>query len=289
MFFCVVKTDVFTDLRIQIQCLLNFGQGKINHNASVGLSSFDYRPKIRFATVSSAFLVFKILTVSLSVFGLSLLCFLGLWLQHHKGNVFKFYCCTKKSGFFIVNDIYRPRNIFVQFKNCIIKLLAVAFNLNFIVTLFKPQMWFFSLYGRRSDELITTYLLAFHLWTDGIKGWHTLRQEDSLFFATAVTKIGYHPAVIYSITHVLNSVGCIYANDGIKWLATLILNNPHLCTCDLPTNTLYYLEEYVQQFCNNNRNKIKRNAEIRNALTTVLSFLVDRGSTCGYMLREQYC
>ena len=144
-------------------------------------------------------------------------------------------------------------------------------------------------YGRRSDELITTYLLAFHLWTDGVKGWHTLRQEDSIFFATAVMKIGYHPAVLYSITRILNSVGYIYENEGIKWLSTLILNNSHLRTCDLPINTLYFLEEFVQRFCNNNRNNIKRNAEIKNALTNVLSFLVDRGSTCGYMLREQYC
>lgn len=144
-------------------------------------------------------------------------------------------------------------------------------------------------YGRRSDELITTYLLAFHLWTDGVKGWHTLRQEDSIFFTTAVTKIGYHPAVLYSITRILNSVGYIYENEGIKWLSTLILNHSHLRTCDLPTNTIYYMEEFVQQFCNNNRKNIKRNAEIRNALSNVLSFLVDRGSTCGYMLREQYC
>lgn len=144
-------------------------------------------------------------------------------------------------------------------------------------------------YSRRSDELITTYLLAFHWWTDGIKGWHTIRKEDSAFFATAVTKIGYHPAVLYSIARILNSVGYIYVNEGIKWLATLILNNPHLNTCDLPTNTLYFMEEYVQRFCNYFRNDVKKNVEIKNSLNTVLSFLVDKGSTCGYMLRERYC
>ena len=144
-------------------------------------------------------------------------------------------------------------------------------------------------YGRRSDEIIATYLLAFPYWSEGIKEWHTLRQEDNVFFATVVAKIGYHPAVLFSISHILNSVGRIYSNDGIKWLATLLENNPHLYTCDLPINTLYFLEEYVQQFCSNNRNTIKRIVEIRNTLATVLSFLVDRVSTCGYMLREQYC
>ena len=144
-------------------------------------------------------------------------------------------------------------------------------------------------YGRQSDEIIVTYLLAFYEWSEGIKEWHTIRPEDSIFFTTAVDKIGYHPAVLFSIARILNSVGYIYANDGIKWLAKLLLNNTHLQTCDLPTNTLYYLEEYVQQFCSKNRNNIKKDAEIRNAITTVLNFLVDKGSTCGYMLREQYC
>ena len=146
-----------------------------------------------------------------------------------------------------------------------------------------------SRYRRHSDELILTYLLAFQYWKDGIQGWHTLRQEDSSFYVTAVDKIGYHPVVLYSIARILNSVGYLYESDGIRWIATLLLNNSHLYTCDLPTNTIYYIEEYAQRFCTNNRNNIKRNAEIRNNLSTVLSFLVDRGSTCGYMLREKYC
>ena len=33
----------------------------------------------------------------------------------------------------------------------------------------------------------------------------------------------------------------------------------------------------------------QKDAEIKKALTIVLSFLVDKGSTCGYMLREKFC
>ena len=144
-------------------------------------------------------------------------------------------------------------------------------------------------YSRRSDEVVSTYLLAFPWWQEKIREWHTLRQEDSGFFTLAVNKIGYHPAVLYSIARVLNSIGYAYTDLGIRWLSTLIANNAHLSNCNLPVNTQYYIEEYVQHFCSKNRNKLKADAEIRNALITVLSFLVDRGSTCGYMLREQYC
>ena len=105
----------------------------------------------------------------------------------------------------------------------------------------------------------------------------------------AVNKLGYHPAVIYSIAYVLNTIGYCYTDFGIKWLADLIINNDHLKNCNLPVNTQYYIEEYTQHFCSKNRNKLKSDAEIKNALIAVLSFLVDRGSTCGYMLREHYC
>ena len=144
-------------------------------------------------------------------------------------------------------------------------------------------------YGRHSDEVVSTYLLAFPWWQDSVHEWHTLRQEDSDFFTLAVNKIGYHPAVLYSIARVLASIGYVYTDLGIKWLSALILNNAHLSNCNLPINTQYYIEEYVQRFCSNNRSKLKTNTEIRNALMTVLSFLVDRGSTYGYMLRDQYC
>ena len=144
-------------------------------------------------------------------------------------------------------------------------------------------------YRRHSDEVISTYLLAFPMWQEKAREWHTLRQEDCDFFTLAVNKIGYHPAVLYSIARVLNSIGYNYTDLGIKWLSALIANNAHLNNCNLPVNTQYYIEEYVQRFCSDNRNKLKADVENKNALITVLSFLVDRGSTCGYMLREQYC
>ena len=144
-------------------------------------------------------------------------------------------------------------------------------------------------YGRHSDEVVSTYLLAFPWWQNDVREWHTLRREDSEFFTLAVSKIGYHPAVLYSIARVLNSIGYAYTDLGLRWLSAIITKNTHLSKCNLPLNTQYYIEEYVQRFCSNNHSKLKTDVEIRNALITVLSFLVDRGSTCGYMLREQYC
>ena len=153
----------------------------------------------------------------------------------------------------------------------------------------KCSINFGSHYAGELDEIIETYLLAFPWWNEQALAWHTLRLEDSTFFTNAIRKIGYHPAVLYSVARVLNTVGYIYIDHGMKWLSDIIQTNPHLQNCELQLNTLYYIEEYVQRFCTSNRNKIKRNAEIKNALAVVLNYLVNRGSTCAYMLREKYC
>lgn len=141
-------------------------------------------------------------------------------------------------------------------------------------------------YGGELDEIITTYLFAMPWWKKGIHEWHTLGTDNTLFFSKAVDSFGYHPGVLYSVSCILNSVGYQYINEGVKWLAKTIHNNPHLRNSVLQVNTEYYIEEYMQRFINTYHDEIKKSHELRNDVIEVLSFLVDRGSTCGFMLRE---
>jgi len=144
-------------------------------------------------------------------------------------------------------------------------------------------------YGGELDKIVTTYLLAFPWWQDSVHSWHTLRKEDINFFIKAATRLGYHPGTLYSVARVLNTIGYDYLDYGIKWLATIIRGNPHLKDILLEVNTDYYIEEYVQRFITSKRTDIKRSPELRSETLDVLSFLVDRGSTCGFMLRESIC
>lgn len=145
-------------------------------------------------------------------------------------------------------------------------------------------------YGGELDKVLTTYLLAFPWWTKGIHSWHTLRGEDSLWFKKASADFGYHPGTLYSIARVLNTVGYdTFLDYGIEWLAEIVRNNPHLRICSLEINTEYYMEEYTQRYILCKRSEIRRNSHLRKNLFDVLGFLVDRGSTCGYMLRESIC
>jgi hypothetical protein len=141
-------------------------------------------------------------------------------------------------------------------------------------------------HGGTLGEIVTTFSLAFPWWTENIRSWHTLKTEDWPFFVKLTTKLGYHPCVLYSIARVLDTIGFEFLDRGIDCVSTIVEDNPHLVQIPLQVNTEYYLEEYMQRFIRAHRNDMKGNPEMRRKVIGVLSFLVDRGSTCGFMLRE---
>ncbi len=140
-----------------------------------------------------------------------------------------------------------------------------------------------------SGEILVTYLLAFPLWSEEAHSWHTLSIENSSFFTKAVNQLGYHPGTLYGVARVLNTIGYNYLEQGISWLATIIHNNTHLLNCPLEVNTEYYIEECLQRYISANRIKIMHSPEVRRNVLDTLSFLVSRGSTCAFMLRESIC
>ncbi|OBR26137.1 hypothetical protein SRCM101266_03433 [Bacillus amyloliquefaciens] len=136
-------------------------------------------------------------------------------------------------------------------------------------------------------QIVITYLFAFHWWNDKIKSWHSLKKDDHLFFRYISYELGYKPGVLYAIGRVLNTVGYNnYLSQGIDWLYEIINNNPHLEQKKLEVNTEYYIEEYMQRYILENRLSFKKKPALRNKVIVVLNFLVNRGSTVSYMLRE---
>jgi len=137
-----------------------------------------------------------------------------------------------------------------------------------------------------TNELIHNYLLAGSVWRKGVKEWHTLKDRDKLFFKKVAEDIGHHPAVLYSISKVLNDIGSKFIEDGVFWISNILQKNESLLTEELEINTIYYIENFVRRYILKNRYKVKTSKQIKKQIMVILNFLVERGSVTGYLLRE---
>ncbi len=100
------------------------------------------------------------------------------------------------------------------------------------------------------------------------------------------SSIEYNPIVLFSISRVLNTIGYNFIEEGIEWLFTIINENPYLQHIELQINTVYYIEYVMMRYINRHEADIKRTPSLREKIICILSVLVDKGSTIGFLLRE---
>lgn len=132
------------------------------------------------------------------------------------------------------------------------------------------------------------HLLANPYWREGITQWHSLKVNNSSFYLAAANRTGYDPTTLFSVSYVLNTVGKTpFKAAGLDMLHIIIKNNHHLYQRSLIDNTLFYIEEYILSFVTEQTELLQVDASVKKKVVDVLDFLVARGSTMGYLLREE--
>lgn len=137
-----------------------------------------------------------------------------------------------------------------------------------------------------TKEVIYNYLLAWSYWNKTAKEWHSLKEREKLFYKKVSEDMGHFPPVLYSISKVLNEIGSNFLEDGILWLSNMIDKNRNLISEELEVNTIYYIENIVRKYILTSHQKIRTTVQTKKAVVSILSFLVERGSATGYLLRE---
>lgn len=137
-----------------------------------------------------------------------------------------------------------------------------------------------------TKEIVHNYLLAWPYWRENAKEWHTLKDREKLFFKKVAEDIGQHPAVLYSLSKLLNDIGSNFMEDGVLWISNILQKNKTLSTEELEINTIYYIENLVRRYILNNRQKVLKSTQIKKQVIVILNFLLERGSVTGYLLRE---
>lgn len=143
------------------------------------------------------------------------------------------------------------------------------------------------------DKIVLSYLFSSHnilgdgIFPDSWKSWHSLQPKDKRFFKEMSENIGHCPSALYSMSKFLTSIGSIYLNDGIAWIANMLRKNINLSKDKLEDDTTYYIKILIRKYIFESSQQIKREKKIKEDVLEILNFLIEKGSALGYMLREK--
>jgi hypothetical protein len=134
------------------------------------------------------------------------------------------------------------------------------------------------------SALIKVYLLTNV--RSGETNWHSLTNQNKRFIRKLTEDINQPSTVLYSISKLLTDIGSEFLNDGVEWIANLIKKNSELSNITLEVNTIYYLEKVIKKYISLERSNIRKYLSNKENVLIILNFMVDKGSTSAYMLRE---
>lgn len=137
------------------------------------------------------------------------------------------------------------------------------------------------------EESMTTYLLTDPLAVGNVSEWHSLRENDLWLYGRIAKDGGGRPVVLYSIVKALDSFVSRYVERGIEWVYDVIHDHGDLDLGRYEGDTVFYLEKILSKFILQNGGRIKQNNMLRKQLIEILTFMVERNSVHGYMMREK--
>lgn len=136
------------------------------------------------------------------------------------------------------------------------------------------------------DKIIKSYLFAQTRWNNTTKEWHSLKSTNMRLIKDVSEQMGQYPSVLYSISKLLNDIGSSFVADGLVWISNMLSKHLEYETLKLERNTSYYLENLVRKYVYKEREEIKKNKRLKQKILVILNFLIEKGSTVGYILRE---
>lgn len=132
------------------------------------------------------------------------------------------------------------------------------------------------------EKIIKEYLLAGEY--QNIKQWSDLK--DNLWLYENIAKdLGDNPIILYSISKV-SDTGIIPIDKLLDLMLLIIEYNSMLNLGYREQSTILYMERIFRRYIGDNKMAIKRNVELKKKLIPILTFMLERGSVHGYLLRE---
>lgn len=136
------------------------------------------------------------------------------------------------------------------------------------------------------DNIVTNYLLAWPYWVDGIKQWDSFDREMIWIFEKSAVDLWDCEKTLYSFGKVFSSIGSGYIDEGLDCIYRLIDKQVahHIIVAN--PNTIYYLEKFMNMYCIQRWERVKKDRRIKKKVRVILSYLVSCGSAKVFRQRD---
>lgn len=129
-------------------------------------------------------------------------------------------------------------------------------------------------------------MLSENGWNSAVVEWHSLNKMDMLYYKEIAEKLSYHPDVLGSMLKLVNGIGTVHFKLGISIIADMIRKSNGFEGIGIKEDIVQYLEFTIRKFVNQHRGEIRRSANLKSYVITILNWLVKQESVLGYMLRD---
>ena len=137
-----------------------------------------------------------------------------------------------------------------------------------------------------NDGVLQGFLLADYQCALETREWHSFNHDNLWLYDNAVRDRGNSPATIYAIAKNLNYFASRYVDKGIEWLYAIVSKHPDIRLRDREKNTIFYMEKFIGNIIRRNRTEIRKDKNTKTQLVVILTFMVERNSVEGFMLRD---
>lgn len=136
------------------------------------------------------------------------------------------------------------------------------------------------------DNIVTNYLLAWPYWVDGIKQWGSFDREIIWIFEKSAVDLWDCEKTLYSFGKVFTSIGSRYIDEGLDCIYCLIDKQVTHHIIEANPNTIYYLEKFMNMYCIQRWERVKKDRRIKKKVSVILNYLVSCGSAKAFRQRD---
>lgn len=136
------------------------------------------------------------------------------------------------------------------------------------------------------EETLVEYLLSASYWKKDVREWHSFGIGMLRLFERVAKDFGTFDITLFCMAKVFCTIGSKYIDVGLDCIHNTIIRSHFTLNSRHLSNTLYYLEQFINQYWLLNTRKIRENNRFKSKVKDILTFMMELGSAKAYRFRD---